>query len=263
MKRMSGIPVLVKSVRVLRAVAEGRASGSMQGLARELKIAPATCHRILRTLIDEDFVRPASLGGYTLSGGLHELAGGDNSRGLLIEVADEPLRELVAKTRLAGKVSIRRGDEAMTVARAESPRAMAVSGRIGASFPLVFGSSGGALLADAAENELDRLIGGADVAAWRHQTREDFRHRVAEARRRGVCGDWGGYHPHVHALSAPIRSGDKRVAAAITLMGLPGDFDSSRRAVLSRRLLAAARSIERSLSGRRGASTKRAMETIQ
>ncbi|UKI34934.1 MAG: hypothetical protein L6W00_21760 [Lentisphaeria bacterium] len=55
------------------------------------------------------------------------------------------------------------GRDQVSILRAESPRPMAVSGKIGVHFPIIEGSVGAALLADASTGEIRELAAGCAV----------------------------------------------------------------------------------------------------
>jgi DNA-binding IclR family transcriptional regulator len=231
------IPVLEKSIQVLHAVAAGSAQASMNRLARDLKIAPATCYRILQTLERADWIRPRPAGGFELAPGLtamlHPL--GDTQR--LADRLGPLLDRLADATELAVKLSVRQADQAVTAYRAESPRAMALVGRAGARFPLPLGSSGAVLCSDLPAVALDKLIAAAPKSVWKNQTPADFRARIEQCRQPRLCVDRGSFHPQVHTLSGPVFGLQGEVLAAITLIGLPDDLPDSALPRLRRALI--------------------------
>ena len=71
----------------------------------------------------------------------------------LAEVVNPVIRALALATRLTVKVTVRQGDDAVTIARCESPQGTSVGVRVGAAFPLAYGSSGAVLLCDLRRDE--------------------------------------------------------------------------------------------------------------
>lgn len=220
----ANIPVLGKSIQVLEALASGTSHRSVAELARGLGIAPATCWRILKTLERADWVRPESGGGYGLSLGLLPLVEPLRRYESLASRWQGVLEELARATGLSVKLSVAVGDEAATVARAESPRAMSLSGRVGARFPLAVGSSGASLLSVRDDAAVEAVIAGSPESVWRHQSARDVRARVRQVRRTGVCADRGSYHPQVYSLSTCVRDAVRGEVVAITLLGLPDEM---------------------------------------
>jgi IclR family transcriptional regulator, acetate operon repressor len=246
------IPIVEKTIRVINAIAAepgggGGGAGSMHQLAKQLDIAPSTCFRILRTLQAEGWIAERRAGGWELSAGLVRLLDGLAPVQTLIDAARDPLDRLVARTKLSGKLSVRQGDVAVTVLRSDSPAAFAMSGRLGATFPLAVGSSGAALCADLSEAEVEALIKRSPDSAFANQSPDAFRARAAVARSGKPVFDPGSYHPSVHTLSLAIRDARGDVAGAITLIGVAGDITEKSLPATQRALAAAAREVEQAL----------------
>lgn len=242
------IPVLKKAIAVLREIAAGGET-STKALAQQAGVPHTTAYRILQTFLAEDWVRPAGAGRHELSLGLLPLLQPLVRHELLVETARPVLEQLALDTGLAAKLSVRQGDRAVALLRAESPRETSVSVRVGAAFPLALGSSGAVLIADLEPRERRALLDRAPAACWEHQKPSDVETRVAECRRLGYCGDFGGYRPTVHALSAPVRDRAGSVVCAVTVVGFAQDFEGRRRAALAKRLLAATEACGAALRG--------------
>lgn len=243
------IPVLEKSIAVLRAIAAGRSETTTKGLALELGVSTSTVYRILQTMLVHDWIRPTADGRHELSFGLLPLLQPLATHELLIETARPILSRLAADTGLAVKLSVRQGDKAVALVRAESPRETAVAVRTGAAFHLALGSSGAVLLSELPSGEYRRVLDSAPRDCWRHQSPADVDKRVEECRRKGVCADFGGYQPSVHALSAPVRDRSGSVAGALTLVGFMHDFGGRKSPALGRALIAAAAECSQALQG--------------
>lgn len=248
------IPVLRKAIAVLREVAAGGETNT-KALARQTGVPHTTAYRILQTFLDADWVRLSSGGHHELSLGLLPLLQPLVRHELLVETARPVLDELARSTGLATKLSVRQGDHAIALLRAESPRETSISVRVGAAFHLALGSSGAVLLADLEPKERRALLDRAPDSCWKHQKLADVEARVAECRRLGYCSDFGGYQPAVHALSAPVRDRAGSVIGAFTLVGFALDFSGRRRAALAKDLLSAATTCGATLHGEPRPST--------
>ncbi len=240
------IPVLKKAIAVLGEVAAGGETNA-KAIARHTGASPTTTYRILQTFIAEDWIRTASGGRHELSLGLLPLLEPLQRHEVLAETARPILSRLADDTGLAAKLSIRQDDRAVTLLRAESPRETAVAVRVGAAFHLALGSSGAVLLTGMSPDARRTLIDRAPASCWKHQKRANVLARVTSCQRRGYCGDYGGYSPSVHALSAPVRARTGIVLGAITVVGFSQDFEGRRRETLARKLLSAASSCETDL----------------
>jgi DNA-binding IclR family transcriptional regulator len=240
------VPVVEKAVALLNAIAAGQKAQSIQQLAAVLKISPSTCYRIVRTLEACGWIAQRSGGGWTLSVGLLPVRQALDPMQSLIDSARPVLLVLARAVGLSCKLSVRRGDHAVTLVRGEAPTGIGISGSVGSEFPLTLGSSGAALLADLDEDELEKLVKRASKHAWAHQTIADFRQRVMQARSGKLVVDRGSYSPHVHSISLPIRNAADEVIAAVTVLGLPEVMASFSKASLQKSLQSAVRQIEAS-----------------
>jgi IclR family pca regulon transcriptional regulator len=244
------IPILTQTFRVLDAVAAGTDAASVNKLARTLGITASSCFRILKTLQAERWIAERPGGGWQLDVSLVRLLDGFAPVQQLIAAAREPLAGLAEDVHLACKLSVRQGDNAVTLLRVDSPAAFGVSGRVGASFPLTVGSSGAVLAADLCDEELAELV-SRTPGAWERQSPEDFLARAHAARKHKVVLDEGSYAPHVHTASTAVRV-DGEIVAALTVLGMPGDITRKSLPAIQKALLEAARQIEHALSPKQG-----------
>lgn len=215
------IPILVKAMQVLEDLAGAPEASTAAALSRRLGIPGASCYRILQTYLTQGWVRQLPRGGHALGAGLLPLA--------RAATGSDPLAPwypvLDAFAERSGwtcKLSIRRGDQAVTVYRAEGSRPYSLAVRNGSTFPVLVGSSGAALLADSDGEGLEALIAAAPASVWQHQTPEQLRARVAEARA-GAVLDRGSFRPEVVSCSLALRDAAGRVEAAASAIGLVGD----------------------------------------
>jgi DNA-binding IclR family transcriptional regulator len=233
------IPALQRSIEVLTGIAEGLYFHSIAELSRQLGIPQTTCYRIVRTLLDADWLRPRSEGvGYELSYGLLPLLKPFETNRVLVNVIQPALMTLVEQAGLSAKISTRFGHDAITIHRVEANRPITLSGRVGVHFHIAHGSSGAALLSGLADQSIEKILDEAPAVVWEHQTPEDVWGRIRDCRGSGWCMDLGGYSPQIHTITGAVGSGDGGVRAAITLLGMPGDLDPPRRDRLIEAVLA-------------------------
>lgn len=235
------VPALDKALSLLEHLGRNPGGFTQAELAATLDISPSTCYRILQTLQRHDFVKKQGGGRFDISGGLLSAALRLADRVRRFEQAQPVLEALAAKTGLACKLSIRQGFEQLTIARAESPRAVAVSGKVGARFPVIEGSVGAALLCDEEPEELAALQAHCPGGIPESCDLALLATRIAEIRRRGCILNSADNRWHVEALSTPVREASGQVLAALTLLGFTGQLADV--AALTPELLAAAREV--------------------
>ena len=230
------VPILRKANRVFEMVARSPGGAMAKSLATSLDIAPATCYRILRSFVSDGWLRQRAGGAFELSFGLVPLLRPLLRHEVLIETVREPMGQLARTTGITAKLTIRQGDDTVTIFSALSPRPHAITSRVGAVVSLAFGSSGASYLGALPDAEVARILEAAPPEVWKYQKRESVLRRVREGRRAGVYSDSGSYQPNIHSLSAPLFGPDRAVIGAITLLGFPQDFAGPAKATVVREL---------------------------
>ncbi len=232
------IPVLRKALAVLHAVASPDGPTSTKAIASTLGFSPSTTYRILRTYLAENWLRPAEQGGHKLSFGLLPIVEPLVMPEVVARAAHKPLLELAEATGLLAKLSVRDADQAVTVFRAGKPPPGGVRGS-GDSTPLVVGAAGAALLSGLPAAGRRELIARAPRECWRRQQPGDVLRRLNAIVARGYCADFGGFHPEIAALAAPLADPRGRVLGALSIVG-PARQVKAETAVLAEKLVIAA-----------------------
>jgi DNA-binding IclR family transcriptional regulator len=230
------VPVLHKAFRVFEAVARSSGDCTTKSLAHSLGIAQSTCYRILQSYVAAGWLRARESGTFELSFGLVPLLRPLLRHEVLIETVKEPMTQLAKTTGLTVKLTIRQGNDAVTIFSAQSPRPHAISSRVGATVSIAIGSSGAAFMGHLADTDVERVLNTAPQEAWNFQKRDAVLKRVREGRKQGHFVDGGSYQPNIHTISAPIFSHGREPIGVITLIGFPQDFAGAAKAALIREL---------------------------
>ncbi|MFA6714760.1 MAG: IclR family transcriptional regulator [Victivallaceae bacterium] len=239
------IPALEKAIQVLDFLGRMEKGASQTQMAAAFDISPSTCYRILQTLVKYDWLtRSDSV--YDLGPGLLPLAVRLTSYIQRFVTVQPLLDELAVITGLTVKVSVRQGNEQVSILRAESPRPVAVSGKIGGHFPLVEGSVGGALLCKNNRNDVLKLVKNVTAPILEKNNPDLVFERIEQCLQNGFClnrqqnNRW-----NVESMSAPIYNTDDSVAASVTLLGFADDFTDNRWEKLKKELIATALSCQK------------------
>jgi IclR family acetate operon transcriptional repressor len=222
------IPMVNKALELVRVLAAADDATTTKALALRLGLPRSSCYRILRSLVAQDWIRPVAGGRHELSPGLLPVLEPLRRFEVLAEAVNPVIRGLALRTQLTVKLTVRQGDDAVTIARCESPQGTSVGVRVGASFPLPYGSSGAVLLSDLGAEEVADILQRAAAECWQHQTRNDISRRLRELRSKGWCADLGTFRPSCFAVSAPVRDAQGRVAAALTVLGFPHEMTNKK-----------------------------------
>jgi IclR family transcriptional regulator, KDG regulon repressor len=211
-----GTAALARGLEVLRALADEPAARDGLGvvaLAELLGGDKSQLSRTLQTLEEHGFVeRDGETRAYRLGWSFFALAERAGEARLVAE-APSVLRALVRELGESAHLSVRQGDQVLTLL-SESPAAtLHAPGRVGGLTPLANTSAGRALALDLDESELEAL-GLAPYAG-----------AIAEARKLGYAIVREEFEPGVVAAAAPIRNARGRVVAAVNVSAPRFRFD--------------------------------------
>jgi DNA-binding IclR family transcriptional regulator len=213
--RVSDVGVIDKAMAILAAIEASPLA--LAGLVTATGISRPTAHRLAVALEAHGMLRRDGEGRFTL--GPRALALGQAAANAypLRDAALPALRELRDATGESVQLYVRDGDRRVCVASLESPHGLRTIVEAGASLPLDVGSAGAVL----------REEEGALARGWAESVGQ---------REAGVA-----------SVSAPVRSGD-RVIAAVGVSGPIERLSHSPGARYAAEVMAAARRIERDAS---------------
>jgi DNA-binding IclR family transcriptional regulator len=150
------------------------------------------------------------------------------------KLMQKPLELLAEKTELSAKLSVRKGfSEYATALRAEASTPIAITGKIGASFPIVEGSVAGALLCESEKDELEKLLKLASDDLFERKEPELLYSRIADCKEKGYCFSGKKNRWNIEVLSVPVCFSSGDVFAAVSLLGFRDDFKGKEETLLS------------------------------
>ncbi|MEI8195246.1 MAG: helix-turn-helix domain-containing protein [Phycisphaerae bacterium] len=220
---MGTVPMVQSTLRALELLARAPITGS-RDLARALGIAPTSAYRILRTLEESGWVGRQDDGSYGPGTGLLRIAQPLMALAHGLSRLRAQVELLGQQTGLTAVVTVREGDYAVTVDQVIPARRAGVTVPLGDRVSIIESFAGPCLLADMGEAGLRRLVRTAKARCWRGQSETEWRERIAAARRRGWCVDPGVFHDRIAVISAVVRDNEGKAVAAVSLLGLPGEF---------------------------------------
>lgn len=213
MDSVSGVGVLDKAFAVVDALEPGPLP--LAGLVEATGLSRATAHRLAVALEAHGMVRRSGDGRFALGPRLAGLG--------LADLALPVIERLRDQTGESVQLYVRRGDRRLCVASLESTHGLRTIVAVGASLPLDVGSAGKVLRGE------------------------------PEAARRGWAQSVEEREPGVASVSAPVRDGDGRVVAAVSVSGPIGRTTRSPGRRYARAVVGAAGALGRAMNGARGA----------
>jgi DNA-binding IclR family transcriptional regulator len=204
-------------LRILGASQEGL---TLQELSRTLGASPATMHRLLAVLSQEDFVvRATGTRRYSLGPSIFALAPSGRP---IATVARSHLEALRASTGETAFLTELIGSRPVCVALVESHRPLRLFVRVGQQLPLHAAASSRAILAFTDDARLEAMLADQELPRYTDETPftlDEVKQRLSDVRLRGydVCNE--ELEPNVWAVGAPIAASDGSVTASVTVAG--------------------------------------------
>ncbi len=212
-----------KVLRVLDALGDQR---RLADIARSADLPKTTVHRILQTLVAQDFASVDEQGGYAPGGRLLGLAGRALGRVDAMDGAEPALRRLQQRTTATVHLAVLVGDEAVYVRKLEAAKPYRMVSRIGMAVPLHCTSIGKAILSCLPEPDVEAVIARTGLPARTQHTLTSAERLLADLREtatRGWSVDREENELGVVCAGAPVRDHTTRVAAAVSVSQLRSD----------------------------------------
>lgn len=205
-RKNSGVGVLDKAVQILACLESG--PHSLSELVAATKIARPTAHRLATALEFHRFVSRDYSGRFILGYRPSELAAvaGEDK---LLSVANQALTALRDATGESAQLFRRQGDKRLCVATAERLSGLRDSVPTGSVVTMQAGSASHVLLA---WEDPEKIRRGLQNAMFNAAT-------LSAVRRRGWAQSVAEREPGVASVSAPVRSPNGKVIAAVTISG--------------------------------------------
>lgn len=221
-----GTEAAARVADVLLLFTGGQASLGVSTISRELGLAKAVVHRILRSLASREIVvaDPASRT-YRLGPAAAAIGARALRDSTLRSAAAPVLRRLRDETYETTTLSELAGDARVYLDQFESPQEIKMTVEVGRQFPLHAGASSKAILACLPRRRRDEVLGGqagAPLPVLTPHTVSDparLRAELAEIAVRGVAVSRGERQPGAASVAAPVFAIDGEVVGAISVCG--------------------------------------------
>lgn len=229
------IPAVHKAICVMQYVADRTNPVSVKELSYSLNIPLASCYRIVRTLLEHNWLREEPGDGLRIAFGLANLARSYSEIEHALQQVETPLRRMAAELGLSAKITLREGHYVTTALRVEAARPNSITSPVGYRFHIGIGSAGAVLLSALSDEEIKRVLDTAPSEVWTRQSKEDVWQRIKDFRQTGVSKDMGQHHPSIFAISTLLHLTES-ATAAVTVVGWPEEFSGNKTAAIIRSL---------------------------
>ena len=213
------IEALARGLDVIRAFGTRQQAMSLAAVAAATGLARPTVRRILLTLTQLGYVRPAD-GGYQLTARVLDLGMSYVLSQNLWEVARPHMESLVSRTHESSSIAQLDGSDIVYVARVAVPKIIALAVTIGTRFPAMQTSLGKVLLAALPPGQAERVLAEPSrsgiTARWQ-PGRAERAATLREVAGRGWALTDEQLAPGIRSVAAPLRDAGGRVIAAMNV----------------------------------------------
>lgn len=243
----------VRALDLLELLADRGAAMTHGELAEALALPKSSLTELLAAMEARQFVRRDDGGTrFGLGPEILPLAGALLRQIDIVKLARPVLAALMEQTGESTALSVRVGRDVMVVARETCAHPVAYSLQIGQRAPLSVAAAGKALLAAAGPAEWDRYLAAPLATSTRHSLTDPraLRRQLAAIAAGGIALGKEELFEGVVTLALPLRDGDGRPAAALSV-GMPAmRFTAGRRGEIEGVLRQAAGELSRWLGWR-------------
>ncbi len=219
-KRDYTVPAVAKALDILEYVSMHE-SPTLADIVRDLELPKTSAYQITRTLLQRGYLRDTRIpGGHAL--GIRLFGLGSQALGQ-IDIRSEAmplLYELMRAVQKTCHLGVLEGNEAVYLAKVDSPASTAVGSWVGKRFSLQSTAMGKVLMAWRPPQEVRTLLLGNPPPTPTPNTImnvDDYLSHLAEVRKRHWAMDDRENVPHVRCLAAPVFGARGSVLGAISI----------------------------------------------
>jgi IclR family acetate operon transcriptional repressor len=212
---------LIKGLQILTMIAERDEGLSLSEVSRLSGVPKPTAHRLINVLLECGMIRSGPKDRY-LVGPQCLILGNRFLNGLdLRQEAQDLLRELARDTMETCHLGIKEGTRIVYIEKVESPHAVRMYSRVGATNPVHSTALGRAILAYCGEDTVEAVIdSGLECRTPNTITDPNrFRANLAEIKERGFAVDDVENEEGIRCVAAPVFDHSGDVVAGISVSG--------------------------------------------
>lgn len=246
----AGTQVVVRTIRLLKAFEAGNAEWQSGDLAEALDLPKSTTHRLLQTLVSEEFlIRRTDTRGYRLGPAAIALGAEALRSNDLRTLAHPELVELAKETGETATLEVLSGGEVLILDEVEGRYLVSAMADIGTRWPLHATSTGKAILAHLAKDVRSELL-GRRLERFTRATVTDlkkFRRQLDTVKKRGYAVANEELEEGHVAVGSVLLGPLDEVLGAVSVGGPVERLPTSRHAELGEQVAQAAVALSRRL----------------
>lgn len=212
-----------RALSIIEFLGDNPSGVGLLEIASELNLPKSTCHRLLQTLSNREFVyQEEQTEKYHLSMKIAQLSGNLIENIDIRHVARPFIEHLSNEINEVVHLCIREGNYVVYIDKVESTRSLRMYSQIGKRAMLHCTAVGKVLLSDLSNEEINEVIKEVGLKKLTEHTitnEEQLREEVNEIRNNEFALDREEHELGIYCIAAPIRDYSKRTVAAISISG--------------------------------------------
>jgi DNA-binding IclR family transcriptional regulator len=212
-----------RALSIVSVVAASRGSLSVGDIADQMKLHPATVHRLLGTLVRFGWIEQnADTSRYKLGVRLLGLGATALNTHPLVQHSRESLRRLAEVSEFTSYLSVLAGKRVAYLARSAGKLSMNLEFEAGASHPAHATADGKLLLAYLPEGEREQLLEDMDLRGYTEHTfvdKDELNRELSGIRSRGYAVDRGERWDFLRGVAVPVLDPREVVIASLSCYG--------------------------------------------
>lgn len=235
------LPAVDRALSLFELLANSQHGLTLSELSRKLIIPKSTTHCLIYTLFTRGYLQRSSDGRHFVPGiHLAKVAGANTAELNLKELAMPYLRKMSSLLNLTAIATVRRGAQAVIIAKVESFQDRGGGAWIGRHFDLHCTAQGKALISALSDEKLDKLFGCRDLAPFTPKTiasLTSLKTHLALVRTNGFAVNDEEQVFGIRAVAAPVTDSEGTVVAAFSVRGSTDQISRARFPMMGREVL--------------------------
>ncbi|GGO97203.1 IclR family transcriptional regulator [Wenjunlia tyrosinilytica] len=238
-----GVQTAMRALSILEAFSSAQPSLSLSEISEAVGLSVPTTHRLLKALRSRDMViLDPDTRRYSLGHGVMRMAKIIMSRDDLVVLAHPGLERLRSQTGETVSLQTRIGDQRVPIVELISEHPIRMASGVGATYSLLRGAAGKALLAFLPQRDIDRLVPTSTEP-------ERLAKELVAIRAAGYATSRGEVVAGATAVAVPVLDSEGAARAVINVTGPADRFTAERMAAAVDAIREVAESITRQLGG--------------
>ncbi|SEM51224.1 transcriptional regulator, IclR family [Syntrophus gentianae] len=217
------VPAIEKCFAILDLLSKTEKPLGISDISRQLSLNKSTVFNMVYTLVDLDVLDDLGGGKFGFGHHLYKLGNTAGKRSELIQIVHPYLEIINQETKLSAFLGIRSGLHTVLIDKADKAHGIRLSSEIGMQMPLLGGVGIKAMLSLLSQPLVEELIGNTKLVRYAPNSITDksaYLEAIDKVRREGIAFDREEYMEGLMAVGVPVRTHNRRIQAAIWVVGL-------------------------------------------